>query len=140
MTDIFIDADIILDLLLRREPYFSPAARLFTLLEQKKLQAYTTPVVLVNIYYIAAKIVKRERAIDYIRQLLTILHLAAVDEKIMLLAANSGFSDFEDAIQYHTAKSRGVEYLLTRNKADYKVTDITVCTPEEFLRVYWEEE
>jgi predicted nucleic acid-binding protein len=138
MNSIFIDADVILDLLLRREPYVSSTAALFSLIEEKKIIAFTSPVVLANIYYISARVVDRKNALDFIRKLLSLLKVTAVDEKIMLLAIDSSFKDFEDSIQYYAAKSQAVDYLLTRNKADYKVQDITVCTPDEYLSVYYQ--
>ena len=136
MNKIFIDADIILDLLLRREPYFPATAKLFSLIEDKEVQAFTTPVILANIYYISSKIVNKKNALDYIRKLLSIIKIASFDEKTMLLAASSEFKDFEDSIQYYAAKNESVAFFITRNKADYKVTDITICTPDEYLRVY----
>lgn len=136
MNKVFIDADIILDLLLTRAPYFISSSKLFTLIEEKEVIAFTTPVILANIYYISAKMVNKKGALVSIRKLLTLLRVTAVDEKIMLLAANSDFKDFEDSIQYYAAKNEAVDFLITRNKIDYKITDLTVCTPDEYLSVY----
>jgi len=136
MNKVFIDADIILDLLLDREPYSRSSLKLFTAIEEREVIAFTTPVILANIYYISAKMVNRKSALEYIRKLLTLLKVTAVDEKTMLLAANADFKDFEDSIQYYAAKNDAVDYLITRNKIDYKITDLTVCTPDEYLSVY----
>jgi len=136
MNKVFIDADIILDLLLDREPYSRSSSKLFTAIEEREVIAFTTPVILANIYYISAKMVNRKSALEYIRKLLTLLKVTAVDEKTMLLAANADFKDFEDSIQYYAAKNDAVDYLITRNKIDYKITDLTVCTPDEYLSVY----
>jgi len=136
MTRLFIDTDVILDLLLERQPFYASSMQLFTLIEEKAVTAYTSPVVLANIYYISAKILKKKSALQYIRKLLTLLRIAPIDEKIMLLAASSSFKDFEDAIQYYSAKQEAIGFLITRNKPDFKVTDMTVCTPDEYLSVY----
>ncbi|MBD3374844.1 PIN domain-containing protein [candidate division KSB1 bacterium] len=136
MNKLFIDADIILDLLLEREPFFVSSSKLFTLIEENKVIAFTTPVILANIYYISARMTNKKIALEAIRKLLTLLKVTAVDEKIMLLAANSDFKDFEDSIQYYAAKSEGIEFLITRNKVDYKITDLTVCTSKEYLSIY----
>jgi predicted nucleic acid-binding protein len=135
MIKVFIDADAILDLLLDRLPFSSSSIRLFTLIGEKKVTAYTSPVVLANIYYISAKLVDKKRALQYIRKLLALLRIVAIDEKIMLLAANSSFKNFEDAIQYFSAKNETIGFLITRNKLDYRVSDLTVCTPDEYLTV-----
>ena len=136
MNKVFIDADIILDLLLDREPYSRSSLKLFTAIEEREVIAFTTPVILANIYYISAKMIDRKSALEYVRKLLTLLKVTAVDEKIMLLAANSDFKDFEDSIQYYAAKNEAVDFLITRNKMDYKIADLTVCTPDEYLSVY----
>jgi len=92
MNKVFIDADIILDLLLDREPYSRSSLKLFTAIEEREVIAFTTPVILANIYYISAKMVNRKSALEYIRKLLTLLKVTAVDEKTMLLAANADFN------------------------------------------------
>jgi len=135
MNDVFVDADIILDLLLKRKPFFAAAERVLSLAEQKVINVFTTPVVLANIYYIATRLTGRKNSLENLRKLIAIIKVATVDEKTILLAINSKFGDFEDAIQYYSAKSLGASFLLTRNKADYKVTDIKVCTAEEYLKM-----
>ncbi|MEE4311181.1 MAG: PIN domain-containing protein [candidate division KSB1 bacterium] len=138
MNEVFIDSDIILDLLQEREPHYRSSVVLFSLIEMKKIKAYTSPVIITNIYYIAAKLTNRKSALNQVRKLLSFLSVTAIDEKIMLLSMDSGFKDFEDAIQYNTAKSAGIPFLLTRNKGDYRVSDITVCTADEYLKIYYQ--
>lgn len=65
-----------------------------------------------------------------LRQLVTVL---PVDDRIVALALDGGFTDFEDALQYHTALANGISCLVTRNTRDYRKPVITVCTAEEFL-------
>jgi len=137
VNSVFVDSDIILDLLLMREPHYESAALLFSLVEKRKLAAYTTPVVIANIYYISARLTNKKRARENIRELMLLLRIISVDEKKLLLAMNSGFTDFEDAIQYYAAKDEGISFFLTRNKADYKVTDMIICTAAEYLKIYF---
>jgi predicted nucleic acid-binding protein len=59
--------------------------------------------------------------------------LLSVDKKIINDSLESGFYDFEDAVQYYTAKSSGIEIIITRNKKDYITEDITVMSADEFL-------
>ena len=136
MNEIFVDSDIVLDLFLQRDPYYAAAAILFSAIEEGAVVAYTSPIVITNIYYISARMKNKSSALTNIKKLLSLLKVASVDERIILLAAASGFSDFEDAIQYHTAKSHGIPYLITRNKSDYRVTDIIVCTAEEYMKAH----
>jgi len=136
-NEIFVDSDILLDLLLKREPYYISAAKMLSLAEKGKLAVYTTPVVVTNIYYIIRELTDNTNALQYIRKLLSFVKIIPLDEKTLLLAIDSKFTDFEDAIQYYAAKSRGIACLITRNKSDYKVTDIVICTAEEYLKIYY---
>jgi len=137
VNNIFVDSDIILDLLLKREPHYFTAANMFSLVEKRKIVAYTTPVVIANIYYISARLTDKKIALENIRKLMSFLRITSVDEKILLLAMDSRFTDFEDAIQYYAAKNQGISYFITRNKSDYKVTDMTICTAAEYLKIYF---
>ncbi len=57
----------------------------------------------------------------------------ALDEKIIDLALNSDFSDFEDAIQYYSALQNNIDVLITRHLKDYKKTQISVLTARDFI-------
>jgi len=131
---IFIDSDIILDLLCKRLPHYEYAASVFTLADNKKIELLTTSVVYANVFYILRKALGIEKAKEYLRKLRIMIGIVLVDEKIVDLALNSRFGDFEDGLQYFTARENDIEILLTRNKKDYKEKDILVQTPEEFIK------
>ncbi len=135
MTKIFVDSDIILDLLAEREPHYIYAAKLFTLADLKKVRIFTSPLVFANLHYILKKLKSNNFALNNLRKLKTLINILPVNEKIIEQALNSGFKDFEDAIQYFTAVNNGINLILTRNKKDYKKSKITVFTAEEFLKV-----
>lgn len=58
-----------------------------------------------------------------------------VDDKVIELALQSEFRDFEDAIQYYCAIENGIEVLITRNLKDFRSATIPVMTAEEFLKL-----
>jgi predicted nucleic acid-binding protein len=130
---VFIDSDIVLDLLCKREPFYEYAAEVFTLGDTKKIELITTSLVFANVYYILRKIVGIDKAKELLRKLRLMLGVVPVEEKIIDLALNSSFSDFEDALQYFTARENGIKILVTRNIKDYKEKDIIVQTPQEYL-------
>jgi len=131
---IFIDSDIVLDLLCKRDPHYKYAAELFTLGDYKKIELVTTSVVFANVFYILRKILGIEKAKEYLRKLRIMVGVISVDGKIIDLSLNSRFSDFEDGLQYFTSRENGIEILLTRNIKDYKEKDIIIQTPEEFIK------
>ena len=136
MHRVFIDSDIILDLLAQREEFYPPAAKLFTLLDKGDVLGFTSPIVFANLHYVLRKMRSKEYALKSLRKLKTLISILPVDDKIIGLALDSNFSDFEDSIQYHTAKSYEINFIITRNKKHYKQSKISVCTAEEYLKIW----
>ncbi|MBK7107104.1 MAG: PIN domain-containing protein [Ignavibacteriae bacterium] len=137
MKKVFVDSDIILDLLAKREPNYIFAARLFTLIDQQKIIGFTSPIVFANLHYLLKKNTSNLSALKNLRKLKTLVNILPVDERVIEQALNSDFADFEDAIQYFTAVNNGINVLLTRNKVDFKKSKIPIATAEEFLKS-WE--
>ena len=131
---IFIDSDVILDLLCKRMPHYIFSAEVFTLGDYKKIELFTTSVVYANVFYILRKALGIDKAKEYLRKLRIMVGIINVDDKIVDLALNSEFSDFEDGLQYFTARENGITVLSTRNIRDYKENDIIIQTPEEFIK------
>jgi predicted nucleic acid-binding protein len=134
MDKVFIDSDIILDLIQERENY-SDALRLFTLIEENKVHGYASPLIFANLFYILRKQESNKFALQVLMRLKALLHVLTINEKIIELALSSGFKDFEDAIQYYSALEENLEYLITRNKEDYKKTGIIICNAREYLAI-----
>ena len=133
MNKYFVDTDVILDLLSQRVPHFHFSAVLFSLAEMGKFELYTSPTVMVNTFYILRKNLGNENAKNTLRKLRIILHVIDSSEKVLDLALNSNFNDFEDAIQYYTALDADIQTIITRNLMGYKTADILVQTPEMFI-------
>lgn len=133
MNKLFVDTDIILDLLGHRIPHYHFSAVLFTLAEMKKLDLYTSPLIMANTFYILRKQIGIEEAKKALRKLRILLHIIDSSESVVDKALNSDFSDYEDAIQYYTALEHGISVILTRHLKDYKNASIIVQTPEAFL-------
>lgn len=132
---IFIDTDIILDLILEREPFSKFSTKLFSLIENKKIKAFTSPLIFSNLFYILRKLKSREDAIVILKKLKMLLNLLEVNDNIIELALVSEFKDFEDAIQYYVALNNGIKTLITRNLKDYKHSKISVYTAEDYLKI-----
>ncbi len=133
-TKIFIDTDVILDLLAKRDPFFLASSQLFTLIDKGKVQAYTSPVVFSNLFYILSKLKSRKFAHISLRKLRMLLNVINVDERIIDFALNSDFKDFEDAIQFYSAKLNDLDFIITRNVKDFISRDLTVIKPDDFLQ------
>lgn len=135
MKRIFLDSDIILDLLLDRDNS-EDAAKIFGLLQLKEFQGFTTSVVIANIYYFLKKVYSHSHSIEILRNLRIVLNIIPIDDFIIDSAIESGFSDFEDAIQYYSALKVNAQVIITRNETDYKLSKIYVMNANKFLS-FW---
>ncbi len=137
MNKIFIDCDIILDLLTTRKPHYRHAAQLFSLIETGKIKGYVSPLVFANVHYVLRKFGSNHKAIISLNKLNMLVDIIPIDKKVINLALTSTFKDFEDAIQYYTALQHDISHLITRNKKDYKDSNLIICTAEEFLKIWY---
>ncbi|MEO5945340.1 MAG: PIN domain-containing protein [Chitinophagaceae bacterium] len=135
MDNVFVDTDISLDLLTNRQPYYSAAAKLFTMADRKAIKLHVSSLSFSNLHYI----LRSENSATEARRLLSnyriLVNVLVVNEKIIDLALQSLFKDFEDAIQYFTAIQNNVPVLLTRNLKDYKHSAIPVMTADDYLKI-----
>jgi predicted nucleic acid-binding protein len=131
---LFIDSDIILDVLTKRDNFVQAAAELFELGHSNKIELFTTPVVLANVFYILRKASGIETAKMSLQKLRLIIRVLATNENTVDSSLSSQFNDFEDGLQYFTAKENNISILITRNSKHYKVDDMIIETAEEYIK------
>ena len=134
MAKVFVDTDIILDLLAMREPHYQFSARLFSMADEGKLKLCVSSLSFSNLNYILSNQFSAVQARKKLLTFKTLVTVLSVSEKSVDLALNSDFNDFEDALQYFTALEFKISTLLTRNLKDYKKADISVLTAEQYLK------
>ncbi len=134
MAKVFVDTDIILDLLAGREPFYQYAAKLFSLADSGKIEICVSSLTFSNLNYILSKQFSVAQARKKLLTFKTLVTVLNVNEKVVDLALNSDFKDFEDALQYFTATEFTVTTLLTRNLKDYKKAEIAVLSAEQYLK------
>lgn len=133
---VFVDTDIIYDLLAKREPFYLPAARLFTLADEGKIEIFISALSMANIHYLISKFRTTAESKLILRNFKVLVNVTPLNDKIIDLALNSDFEDFEDAIQYHSALQHDIGILLTRNLTDYRKARIIVQTANDFIKTY----
>jgi predicted nucleic acid-binding protein len=130
---VFIDTNVLLDVLAKREPFYADAARIWTLAELGKIEAMVSAISFNNVYYVVRRVSNRksaEQALQLIRNAFTPVALSV---QILSQAIDAGFKDFEDAIQFHSAVHADAECLITRDADHFPATDIPVLSPTGFL-------
>ena len=134
MEKVFTDTDIIFDLLCCREPFYIHSASLFSAADRSELKVYVSSHSFANLNYILSKEFNASKARRILIKIKTLVTVLSVTDKIIELALASEFTDFEDAIQYHTAIENNISILLTRNIKHYKLAAIPVLTAEQYLK------
>ncbi|MEE9463077.1 MAG: PIN domain-containing protein [Bacteroidales bacterium] len=136
MKQILLDTNIVLDLLARRMPFYNDAAELFSLADKKTIRLSLSSLSLANIHYVLKKLKPEQEARNIIRNFKILVQVLSFDNKIVDLALNSDFKDFEDAIQYFTAIENDKELIVTRNMSGYRESKIPVMTAREFIKSF----
>ncbi len=135
MKKVLIDTDVILDFFFDREPFSQNAARILSLCEKKVIVGYVTPVIVSNVYYLLSQKAKQDKVIEKLKTLLSILEILVVEKNSIMVALNSDFKDFEDALQNYAAELDGtISLIITRNTKDYKKSELGVMSPDDFLK------
>ena len=134
MNKAFIDTDVILDFMIAREPFAMDAARIFSLSEKKQIFICTTGLVFSNAYYILRKLGPHKKVIEKLTQLARLVEVIGLPKAAVMHALESEFNDFEDALQHYAALSENVKTIITRNTKDYRYSELSVMTPDQYLK------
>ena len=130
---VLIDTNVVLDVLLNRDDFVQDAVTILKLPEDS-VQKYVSASAITDIYYIARQEIKDKAEVkNLLKTLLQIIHVADVSEDNILTALDSDWSDFEDSVKNAVAESHNYDAVITRNKGDYKKSNLKVFSPKEFL-------
>jgi len=134
MKRIFVDTNIVIDLLSRREPFFEESAILFSLADKKEIELAISSLTIANTSYALLRQMDPNKSKSILRKLRLIVKILPLDDKIVGLALNDEtFSDFEDGLQYFTAIENGQELIITRNLKDFKNSKLPTMTARQFI-------
>ena len=136
MRKLFIDTNIVIDLLSRREPYYNESAELFSLADRKKIEISVSSLTMANTSHVLLRQLNAKKVKEVLRKLRLVVNVLPLDNKIIGLALNDEtFEDFEDGLQYFTAIENEHQMIITRNLKDYKKSQIPVMTARQFLEL-----
>ena len=131
---LFIDSDILIDVILIRQPHFNSSVEITELNRDDSYVLCTSVHSLLNIHYAVKKVFGEKIARQGISVLTKKLKIIPEDIDTVQQAVDSSFSDFEDAVQYYAAIAAKADAIITRNIKDYKHSSIPVLTAEQFLK------
>ena len=133
MENIFVDTNIVIDLLAKREPFYKEAQDLFTLGDKNEVSLFISSLTFANAYYSIVRHHKEVDAKKYLSKFKVLVSILSLEDKAIELALASDFKDFEDGLQYFTAMDNEADVIITRNKKDFANANIPVMTAGEYL-------
>lgn len=132
--NVLLNTNVVLDYILKRDPFFEHAKTIFRWSYEQKIIAYVSASAVTDIYYLIQQAMDKATALNFIQELVQFIQIAGVDKTVVLLALQSGISDFEDAVQNAAAKNTGITHIITRNIKDYKKSDLMIVSPGSFIK------
>lgn len=131
--NVLFDTNIILDVLLDREPFSEHAVYLMSLVERSEINGFLSATTVTTIHYLLSKYLDREKSKESITALMALFEVASVNRLVIENALHSKFTDFEDSVLHESARHAGAECIITRDIKDFKSSKIPTYTPFEFL-------
>ena len=132
---LLLDTNVILDVLLDRAPHSGHSSKVLAAVEMGQASGFVGATSITTIYYLAAKQIGTQGAVQAVDRLLSLLEVAPVTRSVLEDALRAKFADFEDAVLFAAAKNSEVEAIITRDPKGFKGADIPVLSPEELVAV-----
>ncbi len=135
MKRVFVDTNVIIDILGKRINFYEQAQDLFTYALDNKIELYVSTLSFANTHYILSEQLKKPKVRNTLRKFKTLVTVATFDDKILELSLGDEYKDFEDGIQYFIALENSCDVIVTRNKRDFKNSQIPILSPIEYLNI-----
>jgi predicted nucleic acid-binding protein len=131
---VLIDTNVILDVLLKRAPFYANSGAVYALVEQGMIDASVSSSAMTDIFYLVRKELKDTgRVYSLMDDLARLFTIAPVLESTIKNALALRWNDFEDAVQFMAARENGISRIITRNAADFNGGEIPRISPADFL-------
>jgi predicted nucleic acid-binding protein len=131
---LFIDTNVMMDLLGERVPHYESIAKVATLADKGKVKMVVSAISYPTVYYLLSKFESSENVKEKLRKFKIISEVSDLDEITIEKGLASEIKDFEDSLQYHCALKADCDIILTRNAKDFKESTLPVMSADEFLK------
>ncbi|WP_299013474.1 PIN domain-containing protein [uncultured Polaribacter sp.] len=133
MDRIFLDTNIMIDFLGIRKPFYKAVSKILTLAAEQKIIVVLSPISFINTNYVLIRTEDNALVLDKLRKFKVICEVCETDDLIIEKSLQSGFKDFEDAVQYFSALKSKCKAIITRDSKGFLKSEIPVMSPSEFL-------
>ncbi len=132
---LLIDINILLDYLLKREPFYNDAKEIINFCGEDNINGYIALHTITTLWYILRKVPDEQRRLT-LKSVCDIFEITGTThDEVINAIENSNFKDFEDCIQTKCAKTAKADYIITRNPNDFSLSEISVLTPQEAIKL-----
>ena len=132
---ILFDTNVILDLLLSRDPFCEAATYLLSKVEQNYIEGYLCPTTITTISYLVGKYKSKSETKLIITHLLNIFQASPINKSVLETALNCKITDYEDAVIHESANQLKLDGIVTRDLKDFKNSSIKIYDPEELVSI-----
>ncbi len=130
-----IDTNVILDVLLRRDPHYSHSAEIWALVEQGLAQGSIAAHAVTTVHYVVRKHLGAPRATEVIRLVLDVFDVADVSAAVLARSIALEWPDFEDAVTASAALAANCDLIVTRDTSGFSRSPVKALTPRSALSV-----
>ena len=134
-TKIFLDANVLIDVVLNREGFVESASKVLQLGLDGDCELWASDVTMVTVSFYAKKGRTTEQLYEVMRELRAMIDVVSTGASAIDWALQQGNRDFEDAVQYYAAMQCDAEYIITRDQRDYPYLEIPAISPMELLGI-----
>ena len=134
MKNIFLDTNVLMDILANRQPFYKSSSEIYKLGLGEKVNFFTSSNTISTLYYLLKKFTSEENIRQSLEEIINVVSIISIDINIIKKSLKSNHKDFEDAIQIVSAQSiKDMYCIVTRDLKHYKHAEINVMTPDDFL-------
>lgn len=133
MKAVLFGTNVVLDVLLDREPHASASAQAMAMVERGEVRGLLCATTVITLFYLASRALDARRARGHIDALLRLFDVVPVTRLVLTDALAIGFADYEDAVMHEAARHADVQVIVTRNVRDFSGAILPVLPPDEFL-------
>ncbi|WP_169313506.1 type II toxin-antitoxin system VapC family toxin [Spirochaeta africana] len=124
-----------IDWITDREPFSTYAAQIIELTEKELIKSYISPLTIANSYYIISRQINKNIAYEFVKDCIRLFEIAEITAETINFAYENRFKDFEDDVHTAIAEKQSVEYIITRNKKDFRSEKISIVDAEELVHI-----
>jgi predicted nucleic acid-binding protein len=135
MKRLLVDTNVVLDVLLDRQPHGEASVAVWASIETGRWQGFLAAHAITTIHYLAQKELGSAKAKQLVALVLRVFRVATVDGSVIEHALRLPLADFEDAVAAAAALASECEYVVTRDPKGFRGSPVPAIAPQAVLPI-----